>query len=270
MLKKTAICLFFCLSHLFLYAQRATISNNGTKSLSLGGISATLTGTDAIINNFSNVTNLDKFSAIASSERRFELNELTSAIVGLQMPLGKFGHAGVVISAYGFDEYKEQKISLLYGRKLSENLSISANFDYNTFNIDQFGSKGTFSFGLGASGSLGSGFNFGVYVFNPEKIEIAEASEIPGYIKAGVSKYFSSKISLYTELTKYIDEEMNVSLGIDYQLIDVLNFRIGYNSSPGAICFGIAYNGISNLVIEGGTQYNTILGVTPGITLKYQ
>jgi hypothetical protein len=251
-------------------AQLGQNASYGTRSLSLGGISATLNGADAIFNNFSNIGSTDSLSLLVSSERRFELQELTSVAIGAQLPVANIGNIALAISSYGLDEYKEQKFSLLYARKISSKVSISVNLDYNNLRIEQFGNKGFLSFGLGASGSLGKGFRFGVYIFNPEKIEIAEATEVPGLLKLGVQKTFSADLGLFGEVVKVIDEDINVVLGFEYKPIDVFSFRLGYNTNPGAFAFGLAYQGFPNISIEGGSQYNTVLGLTPGITVKYQ
>ncbi len=251
------------------HAQLGQSANYGTRSLSLGGISATLNGADAIFNNFSNIASIDSLSVLVSSERRFELHELTSVAIGAQLPVGNIGNIAMSISSYGFDEYKEQKFSILYARKISSKVSISLNLDYNNLRIEQFGNKGFLSFGLGVSGTLGSGFRYGVYIFNPEKIEIAEATEVPAFLKLGVVKTFSAELGLFGEVVKVIDEDINVIIGFEYKPIDVFSLRLGYNTNPGAFAFGLAYQGFPSISIETGTQYNTILGLTPGVTVKY-
>ena len=251
-------------------AQLGQSANYGTRSLSLGGISATLNGADAIFNNFSNISNSDSLSVLVSSERRFELQELTSVALGFQLPVAKIGNIGLAISSYGFDAYKEQKFSVLYARKISQKVSISLNLDYNNLRIEQFGNKAFLSFGIGVSGDLGKGFKYGVYIFNPEKIEIAEATEVPGYLKLGIQKHFSEDLNLFGEVVKVIDEDINVIIGFEYKPINILSFRLGYNTNPGAFAFGLAYKAFPNISIEGGSQYNTVLGLTPGVTVKYQ
>ena len=258
-------CFFLCK----ILSQQGVIVNNGSKSLSLGGISSTLDNADAILNNFSGITSSSNLMVIASSERRFELEELTSATFGVSLPVAKIGYLGLVVSTYGFEEYTERKMSFGYARKLSQYISISANFDFNTVSINQFGTKQFISFGLGISGRFSNDFRYGVYIFNPEKIEIAESNEVPGFIKVGINKEFSKTLSLYSEVHKPIDEDINFLLGVDYQLIDDFSVRVGYNTNPGGFGFGLSYSGVPQLVLEGGTQYNSILGLTPGFTFKY-
>jgi len=260
---------YFILCTGLVHAQLGQNANYGTRSLSLGGISSTLDGSDALLNNFSNITNSSDFLAIVSSERRFELEDLTSIAFGLHLPVAKFGHLGFTISSYGLDEYQEQKFSLLYARKLSQKISVSLNFDYNNLRIEQFGSQGFISFGIGIAGDLGNGFNYGVYIFNPEKIEVAEANEVPGFLELGIQKEFSKSLILFGEISKVIDEEANLSIGFSYNPIEILSIRLGFNTTPGAFSFGISYKALTNLSIEGGSQYDPILGLTPGISLKY-
>lgn len=252
-----------------LMGQRGINANFGTKSLSMGGISATLVENDAIFNNFANIVDSEHFGVIVSSERRFSLNELTSTSFGLHLPTQKIGHFGVNLSSYGFESYREQKMSLLYARKLHKRIAISANLDYNLLRISEHGSTQFISFGIGFSGHISSKLKYGLYIFTPEKIEIENNTEVPGYFKFGLSNIFSDKLTGYAEIEKVIDETINVKIGVDFSLLPQFKIYTGFNTNPGQISLGISYLMKNQLRIDGGFIYDTLLGVTPGVSILY-
>jgi len=244
-------------------------SSTGAKSLSLGLISSTLSSSDAIFNNFSNVTqNNFSFGAIVNSQRRFSLSELTTSQLGVHSKVGSFGHAGLMVSNYGFSEYKEQKISLNYARKLMDELSLSLNLDYNILQINENGSQSHLSYGIGASGNISESSKYGIYIFN---FENSSETTTPSstYIQIGFSNQISKKAIAHAEIEKLISENPNFKVGIDYSLVQNFNLRLGYQSTPGTFAFGFGYLLLDRYNIDFGIGYNTLLGMTPSISLAY-
>ena len=209
-----------------LSAQRGANSNYGTKSLSIGGISSVLKGNDAIINNFAAITGASELGIILSSERRFSLQELTSITMGIHLPTGKFGHLGLRINSYGFNDYKEQKISLAYAKKLHKKIAVSANLDYNSLRISEHGSTQFLSFGIGFFGEISKSLRYGISIFTPEKITIVNETEVPSFLKFGIAKSFSDKLEASVEIEKIIDETITEDLRLIerffYQIKDIV------------------------------------------------
>ncbi len=255
---------------LILFSQRGINPDFGTRSLSLNGISTTLDKQDAIFNNFANIVNSDKLELIASTQRRFSLSELTIASFGVSTPIQNIGQFGLSFSNYGFELYSEQKLSLMYARKLHDILAISVNFDYNSIRIDEYGNNSAFSFGLGLSGRITEELTYGIYIFNPEKIEIANNTEISSVLRFGLKYEVSEKLDLYIETEKIVDEEINFIFGIEYLIMDRVFLRVSSNTNPGALSFGIGYDLGNQLSFDGGATYDTLLGFTPGLSLKYR
>jgi len=258
------ISIIFCLTLTQLgLSQRGIMPTLGAKSLSLGGISTTLEGPDALLNNFAMLSESDNLSAILTSDQRFNLSELTSAALGVHIPIEKIGHFGLTVSSYGFEDYKEQKLSLAYARKLNKFVSISGNFDLNNLRITDNGSTSFVSFGLGLQGMITDDLRYGLMIFTPEKIAIVGDTQVPSFLLFGVSNQFSNK------LEKLIDEQINFKTGIDLKLLPVFNLRVGYSTAPGQFSFGLSYIFNKILEIDGAVSYNTLLGLTSGISIKY-
>lgn len=253
-----------------LVSQRNVQSFRGARSLSMGDIKAGLDGSDAIIHNFSNICNTDGHSAIIGSEQRFGLSELTAYFAGVHFNAGDSGHFGFSLASFGFTEYRESKIALAYARKLGKELAISIQFDYNQIRIDEFGSSGSFGFALGMNGTLPGQLQYAFVVANPEKIELAENTEARSFLQFGLMRKLNAQVRLFTELEKNIDEDLSIKLGAEYQISERLRLNFGFNTHPGSTAFGFAYSPDARILIEMAASYNNLLGLSPGISIKFR
>ena len=250
-------------------AQRGSNQSTGTRSLSMGNVSSVLDNGDAIFNNFSNISfSPNQYGIILSSQRRFALEELTSAALGYYRRLGNNGNLGVSIRYYGFSEYKEQSITLSYARKLSDNLSISGNLDINELRLDELGSTSHLTYGIGLSGRINNQLRYSVYVFNPTNFEIADNSSSSAYLQIGFSSLISDKLTLLAEIEKVIEESINIKMGFQYSLVTNFGIRAGFSSNPGQPSFGFYYYQ-NDIIADFGVHYDLNLGVTPSVAIKY-
>lgn len=260
--------LLLCFS-LNVQAQRGLNPDFGARNLALSGINTTLDGHDALFNNYSNLAGSNSFMAMGSTNRRFELPELTTSSLGCSFPIGSVGNLGISFSNFGFDSYSEQKFSVLYGRKLFNQLSLSLNLDYNLVRINSYGNTSAFSFGMGLSGNLSEFLSYGIYIFNPEKIEIANNTEIASALRFGLKMKLSEKISAFGEIEKIIDEELNMIFALEYLAAEKIFLRLGTHTNPAGMSFGIGYLFSEFLSFDGAAAYDTLLGFTPGFSVKY-
>ncbi|NNE26279.1 MAG: hypothetical protein HKN09_05510, partial [Saprospiraceae bacterium] len=157
-----------------------------------------------------------------------------------------------------------------YARKILSNLSIAAHLDVNLIQIQDLGSNSTLSFGISLAGKIDDKMAYGISIFNPEKIEIATESEIASAIRVGLNRQVSTNLKLYLDVEKIIDTPLNILAGVEYKPAESLKIRMGSSTNPGGISFGLGYTlGDGKLKIDGGSQYNTLLGFTPGASLNY-
>ena len=261
--------LFLLSSFSLIQAQRGNTLDFGARSLSLGGISTTLDGSDALFANFAQVAFDDRYHVIASTSRRFNLSELTTSSIAGSYPIQGVGHLGARFTNYGFEGFKEQQLSIKYARKLLNSLSIGAHFDLNLIQIEGLGSNSTLSFGVAFAGRIDENTTYGISIFNPEKVEITTDSEIASAIRVGLSRSINSKLKLYLDAEKIIDAPLNIIAGVEYQPAELLQIRLGTSTNPGSISFGLGYTIGRNLRLDGGSQYSTLLGFTPGASINY-
>lgn len=243
--------------------------DQGAYSSGVGGIATILKGPDAILGNFSLMTSEEKTSFILSSSRRFSLSELSTYSAGVHLPMTKIGHLGLALSSYGFESYKENEFSLLYARKLSDKLSLSTRLGYHRLTIEDNGSKGSFIYNLGLSGSISESLDFGLLISNPETSSISESTPVISELRLGFAYYVSQKVTTYTEFEKSLEENINFKVGLNYAIHPSFQLRAGYNTSPGNTSLGFSYQIIPSLSLDASFSYDSRLGITPIISLKW-
>ncbi len=238
------------------------------KSLSLGGASVNFTGIESIFSNQAGITRVKNLSIVAHAERRFDLTDLSTFNFGLVKSSG-FGHFGLMISSFGIDAYKEQKIGLAYGRKLFDQLSIGGQFDILNLSIDQFGSKSVFTFEIGLQSQVTKELSVSAHIFSPGNVSITDNDELSSRMRFGLSYAPGDKARIYAEFQKVLEFENDIRFGIEYDIIEALALRIGTAVNPGSVSGGFSYKVTKNLMIDGGYANNSVLGSTPGVSIKY-
>ncbi len=262
--------LAFLLTCQFAIGQRSDIATQGAESLALGHISSVHHGHNTMANNFSaTLFNTQSFGININSERRFNLSELTASMISAFKTIDDKNAVGLLISDYGFEEWREQKISLGYTRKLSDKFAIAAVFDLNTIRIKENGSKNFPSFGLQMTGFINKNLRYGVKLFNFENADINEFSPPSQYIQVGLAHQVSKKTELLVEFDKHIDEILNIRAGTKYNPLTPLNLYLGYETGPGRMSFGFGYCLQNKFQLDFAASYDNLLGVTPGLSLAY-
>jgi hypothetical protein len=222
-------------------AQNANFYKGGATTASIGGITSTLKGIDAIYHNpagltsFANSTGFD-----LSYENRYGISGLNTIGIGILRKQG-LSNFSLSLSQFGIDVYKEQNIGLGYARPLLENLAIGLQANYNTLKINEYGSTGYFSFNLGFISKINKQLSLAGYANNIMQTE-NKADNSPTSIALGLSYSPSEKVSLVTEFLKVTDRPISPKLAILYKIQKSLEFRIGSDIGKGEIGLGLGYN----------------------------
>jgi len=251
-------------------AQRGFTSAQGAKRVAMANTGSNTLGIEALLNNQAGLYKLNGIGVIAASEQRFLLKDLNAVSIGLAYGDKTFGALGLMISNFGFDEYKEQKIGLAYSRLLFNNLSIGGQLDLLHLNIAGYGSSSNITFELGVISKITDQVSVGFHVFSPSEVNITEQSSIPTKIIVGASYKPSKKIEIVTEVEKIIDRDYTFRMGIDYSIVDRFNLRAGLSTGAATLSFGLGININKKISFDGSFSNHETLGFTPAGSLIYQ
>lgn len=175
--------------------------------------------------------------------------EISYEYVGYAHNCGKLGTAGVMVNYLSMDDLEKRTgdtdtpdgtfkasdlaISLAFGRKLNDKLSLGASFKYLSQKIDTSDASGI-AVDLGGLYKLSDKLSLGLAVQNlgtKMKFE-SEADPLPLNIKIGAG-YKLNNLTLGVDVNYPTDNDINFALGAEYALKlggISLPLRVGYNT----------------------------------------
>lgn len=258
--------LTFSLWCFFLQAQVSSPLTAGARGLSMGGAGLSFTGIHAAWSNPAGLSELDGLSAALYGEQRFALTDLRqiSAVGAIPTSSGTFG---LVVGYYGLSAYNEQRIGLVYARKLADKLRLGLQlYNFNT-RIQDYGNKSLISFELGLQMDVSKQVSLAFRAANPVRIAIVDEEYLPTVLSIGFKYQPGELVTFLAEVEKDILFPARVRFGLEYQIIKTLFLRAGVATDPSVLSFGIGYELKDNIQLEFATSYHQYLGFTPGISV---
>lgn len=153
-------------------------------------------------------------------DRFFNIEGSDRVAVTLIQPI-KIGSIGFSAYHFGDDLYSEQMISAAFANKIGfVLLGIRAN--YYQMRIDEFGTSSAVFINFGGIVELIPELSFGAHISNlsVSKLNNSEQTRLPVIMKVGVSYEPTDEIFLSFDLYKDVNFDPNLSIGLEYQIID--------------------------------------------------
>jgi hypothetical protein len=240
----------------------------GANFLGYSRAGVNITGIESMYLNQAGLTSIKKVAFDISTERRFNIEELTTiSIAGAKTY--KFGTVGFLMSSFGFSQFNEQKFGLAYARKLTKTVSLGGQFNMLRYNVEQYGSKNLFTFELGVQIQISKEISVATHIFSPGQLSINDKSDIGTRFRFGFKYMPSTKVFLLAELDKLIYRPVEYKLGISYQAVEALQIRLGINPSAELYSFGAMVSIQKVYRISSAIALNNRLGNTPSFSLQY-
>ena len=256
------------LFHNSLLSQSGILQGGGAMKVSMAYINTSATGIDAVFSNPAGmVLGEHKMSIDLGVERRFGLDELSTYSGGFLYKKRNNAFA-VSIVKYGFEDYSEQKLALGYARNLFTHLSIGANFNAISYDINQFGNKTLLTVDVGLHSKINRQLSLAFQMNNPIVVSLNELNDLPSRMAFACVYTPSLKISTIFEFEKVIDRDIAAKVGLQYTLIQQLQVRLGYDITRSLVGIGFSL-GFSDFKVAGAMSYNSFLGNTPAINIQY-
>lgn len=243
--------------------------SQSAEMLSMGETAFARKDINALFGNQAGLTSLNSSSVSVNTERRFNIGELSRHTVGFATPT-EAGTFGLVVNYFGFSEFNEQKIGLAYARQLGKRFSFGAQFDYIGTRINEFGNANTYTVELGILASISQQMDIGAHFFNPLGVDRGiEDEPLESILSFGLNYRPSKNLTLMADVEAELDFTPRYKIGIDYSFSEIFNLRIGAHTEPTSISLGVGLKLGDNFKIDIATAYQTILGITPGIGIRY-
>lgn len=260
------ILLFICFFNAITFAQFPA----GSRQAALGYAFTSIADDQwAIFYNPAGLSNVKNISAgIYYSPAPFGLSELAngSAVIAKMF---NFGGIGFSASKYGFELFRESKISLAYSKILYPDFSLGLKITYNSISIKNYGNDYSIGIDFGVLTKLSESFQLGfsarninrpTYGVNREKL----AQQFSG----GVSYKPVQNVLMSAELEKEVRYLFNFKFGLEYMPVKFFALRAGYNTEPNNYFAGIGIF-YTNFVFNYSFISNNYLGYTHSFGIDF-
>ncbi|NQV53630.1 MAG: hypothetical protein HQ500_10630 [Flavobacteriales bacterium] len=213
----------------------------GARSMAVGGASLTISDVWSGANNIAALAELRSAEIGAAYAHHFFLPGVLNASFASVFPLGG-GSFALSAGSLGYHGYTDSHIGIGYGRSLSNVFDLGAQVNAIRLNIGPgYGSKTALVGSIGALFMPNEHLRLGVLVYNPTRTSLAAFGDerIPTRFSVGASRQGGDKVTLMAQLDKDLQYPINVSAGLEYQLLDQLLLRTGVSTKNRSFAFGV-------------------------------
>jgi hypothetical protein len=218
--------------------------NPGAKQTALSNSDAAMSNdVFALFNNPAGIASLAEreFGAFYSPSP-FGLKELANGYICFNQPF-TFGSFALGLSTYGFELYKENKITLCFSKKFFNDYLAGISVNYLNVSIKNYGSSGTLIFNAGFLCPVDKDLYWGVYINNFTRASIgSDNDQLPVVLNTGFCFMPIDKLYLNAAVEKDIDYNPSLRFGVEYTIIDLLSLRSGFSTEPDSFSAGVGIN----------------------------
>lgn len=191
----------------------------------------------------------------------FGLKQLSSGFLAYHEPTS-FGSLGLGLMTYGFELYRENKLTLTYSNSLDKKYFIGTNVNLHSLTIKNYGSDFIYSLDLGALIYFTDDLRWGVFVKNLNRATWQNDSEpIPVVFKSGFSYDLIRSFSLNVNIEKELLFDPNINFGLNYDLLDFISIRTGFSTFPSRFSAGVGFY-YKNFQFDYAMNHHQVLGFT--------
>lgn len=218
--------------------------NPGAKQISLANSDVAMS--NDVFSVFNNPAGLSQINwrevGIYYSPAPFGLSELANAFVAYHHPFN-FGSLAIGGMTYGFELYRETKVSFGYSYNLENKFFAGTSFNLHTLFIKNYGDDLAFYFNLGALYYLTNDLRIAFSTLNINRATFgSEKSQIPTVFNSGISYDLTPLLTLNLALEKDLKHKSSVMFGVDYDVIEYFSLRTGFSTEPSRFTAGVGIN----------------------------
>jgi len=218
--------------------------NPGAKQISLSNSDVALS--NDVFSVFNNPAGLSQFNwrevGIYYSPAPFGLAELANGYVAYAEPF-TFGTVALGGMTYGFDLYRESMISLGYSYNYENKFFAGLVVNYHTYSIQNYGTTSAFYLNMGGLAYITQKLRWGFAIANINRASIGnEDDQIPIIYSTGFSYDLINTLIINLAVEKDIRYKPSVQFGLEYNIIEYLSLRVGFQNEPARYAAGIGIN----------------------------
>jgi len=207
-------------------------------------------------------------AGIYYSPAPFGLSELANGSVVLAKKFN-FGGLGFSAKTFGFELFRETKISVVYANSFFSDFSLGLKITYNSLSIKNYGNDYSIGIDFGVLSRLSETFQLGFSAKNINRPTYGVNKEkLSQQFSGGISYKPLQNILLVTEIEKEVRYPFNFKFGLEYFPIKFFAIRAGYNTEPNNYFGGIGLF-YSNFNFNYSFISNNYLGFTHSFGIDF-
>jgi hypothetical protein len=172
----------------------------------------------------------------------FGLSELANGFVAYHEPT-QFGSFAIGGMSYGFELYRESKLSFGYSYNYLNKFFAGITINYQTVSIQNYGNDGAIFLNLGGLAYVSNILRLGFSIQNINRASFGnDDDQIPMIFNTGFSYDVVDELTINFAVEKDIKYKASFQFGISYDIIEYLSLRTGFSNEPSKFSAGVGIN----------------------------
>jgi hypothetical protein len=219
------------------------------------------------LNNPAAITRTSKFSLGVYGERKYMLEGMQYFQAGTALPSG-MGNFGLSIDHLGLNEYKENRVSLIYGRQVGAKVDVGVKFNYHLVRMGVYGSTFAVTADAAVILHLTEKLHSGMVIANPAGSQEAGGVSPGTSCIWGIGYESSDKFLATLEIIKEKNQPVEIITGIQYRVHPKLNLLFSLSGVSSVISIGVelSFKKFQALFLS---SFHQVLGFTPGLRIIF-
>lgn len=248
------------------YSQTEPMSVDGRAS---GQWAYTLEGIQSSFSNQAGLAGLKSFGIAAYAEKTHWLPEFANVGLAVGWSTGENSGMSVNFSSYGIEEFRQNRIGLAYGMRLTSDFRVGVQIDWYQTSIEGYGQNSQLTFRLGGIYNIFPSLKAGVHFSNPVGMEISGNHPLPSDFNFDLEWLISSQLSIGTGLKKSIEESPGFKAAVHYQIHPNFKLMFGAITRPARFSFGFALD-LNDFSLQSAGSYHQHLGFSPAAGITFE
>lgn len=267
-MRKLCLSLFFIGCYIQLYPVD-NLRSPDIRSLGMGGN----VSTQSILYNPSLIARRNDKSIHLEYFNRYLLKEASTMSGSFYYPNSLLS-AGVDISVFGYDAYREMMIRILGGKQLGEKWTLGLAFHYSFLQAEGLESTSArVSTDFGISFTPIDKLLIGMLIVNLPSVYIGNKdTEIESFksylIQIGFQWEVINNMLIAGSLGTTDASLLTGNIGIEYNVSESFYLRMGIQTAPLLPSFGVGYS-FAAFIVDSVIMYHPILGMSTGIGVSF-
>jgi hypothetical protein len=218
-------------------------TDSDSRASAMGGAFVSLVNnSSAVFYNPSGLGQLNKrYLSLYYEPSVFGLKEISTAAITYAEAF-KFGTIGIGLRSFGFDLYRESKITLAFGDSYREMMFWGVGLNYYNLSISGYGSASTTGIDAGALVKFGEYLSWGFSARNIAGAKIGSSKQtISRTYVTGFRFNPLDMTNILIEVEKDVEQPVCVRFGAEISPVRMLNVRAGISSEPVSYSAGAGF-----------------------------